>query len=137
MLALLLFCAKKSFEYLSGTLSDDSFVAVNSRYGDLFDIFKALKMVSVFFFLNHLEAFKEFSSKLDEASKQATIKLNLGSSCGAVCRAVASNTRDLLFKSSHWQNLFAISTLLKTRKKTKVGLEWPIKKPYLPCEQCD
>ena len=28
----------------------------------------------------------------------------LGSGCGSVCRAVASNTRIPLFKSHHWQN---------------------------------
>ena len=43
----------------------------------------------------------------------------LGSGCGSVGRAVASNTRGLRFETSHWQNLLNIcllSTVLKRRK---------------------
>ena len=50
----------------------------------------------------------------------------MGSGCGLVGRAVASNTRDPWFKSSNWQ--FVLSTLLKTvlkrQKKKKEALEW-------------
>ena len=50
----------------------------------------------------------------------------MGSGCGLVGRAVASNTRDPWFKSSNWQ--FLLSTLLKTvlkrQKKKKEALEW-------------
>ena len=31
---------------------------------------------------------------------------NKGSGCGSVSRAVASDTRGLWFKSSHWQNVY-------------------------------
>ena len=40
-----------------------------------------------------------------------------GSGCGAVDRAVASNTRGLRFDSSHRQNVYVLSTVLK---KTKI-----------------
>ena len=41
---------------------------------------------------------------------------DLGSGCGAVGRAVASDTRGPQFESSHWQNLYALSTVLKRQK---------------------
>ena len=39
-----------------------------------------------------------------------------GSGCGAVGRAVASDTRGPRFESSHRQNLYVLSTVLKRRK---------------------
>ena len=44
---------------------------------------------------------------------------NLGSGCGAVGRAVASDTRDPWFESSHGQNLYVVSTALKRQKERK------------------
>ena len=40
----------------------------------------------------------------------------LGSGCGAAARAVTSDTRGPRFESSHRQNLYGLSTLLKRRK---------------------
>ena len=49
----------------------------------------------------------------------------VGQRCGAVGRAVASNTRDLLFESSHWQ-FNSLSTALKNRiDKTKIKRKGP------------
>ena len=54
----------------------------------------------------------------------------MGSGCGAVGRAVASNTRGPGFESSHWQLLLNIYLLLtvcrKDENKEKRGREWPI-----------
>ena len=44
------------------------------------------------------------------------IKVGVGSGCGSVGRAVASDTRGPRFESSHRQNLFVTSTVLKRRK---------------------
>ena len=44
------------------------------------------------------------------------IKEDNGSGCGTVGRAVASNTRGPRFKSSHQENLYVPSTVLKRRK---------------------
>ena len=56
--------------------------------------------------------------------------LCLGSGCGAVGRAVASDTRGPGFESSHWQLLLNIYLLLtvwrKDENKRKRGQEWPI-----------
>ena len=41
----------------------------------------------------------------------------VGSGCGAVGRAVASDTRGPPFESSHQQNLYELSTVLKIKKK--------------------
>ena len=40
----------------------------------------------------------------------------MGSGCGAVGRAVASETRGPRFESSHRQNLYVLSTVLKRQK---------------------
>ena len=52
----------------------------------------------------------------------------LGSGCGAVGRAVAIHTRDLHFESSHRQKFYLLSTLLKTKIKTKKVGNGQIKK---------
>ena len=51
-----------------------------------------------------------------------------GSGCGSFGRAVASNTRDSRFESSHWQNfkptylrLIVEITLEKTKKQKEAG----------------
>ena len=48
---------------------------------------------------------------------------NEGSGCGSVGRAVASDTRDPQFESSHWQtfikNLFIVNCAEKTKKVKK------------------
>ena len=53
-----------------------------------------------------------------------TIDSAMGTGCGAVGRAVASNTRDPQFKFSHLQNLYVLSSVLKRRKKRKRGRLW-------------
>ena len=51
----------------------------------------------------------------------------LGTGCGAVSRAVASDTRNSRFKSSHWQTLYYLLTVYCIEKtKRKRGREWPI-----------
>ena len=57
----------------------------------------------------------------------------VGSGCGTVDRAVASNTRCVRFESSHRQNLYLIFVYLltincieKTEINKKRGWEWPI-----------
>ena len=52
-------------------------------------------------------------------SKECIKTVNDGSGCDSVGKAVASNTRGLRFKSSHWQNLLKnciLSTVLKRQK---------------------
>ena len=53
-----------------------------------------------------------------------------GSGCGSVGRAVASDTRDLRFETSHWQdfimNIFTV-TVEKTKIKKKEAGNSPIK----------
>ena len=49
--------------------------------------------------------------------------LRMGSGIDAVGRVIASDSRDPRFESSHWQNLYALPTVLKRQKR---GLEWPI-----------
>ena len=41
------------------------------------------------------------------------------SRCGSVGRAVVSNSRDFRFESSHWQILFTINCIEKTKLKKK------------------
>ena len=48
------------------------------------------------------------------------------SRCGSVGRAVASEIRDLQFKSSHSEQSYLLPTVEKTKIK-KRGREWPIK----------
>ena len=53
--------------------------------------------------------------------------LQLGSSCGSVVRAVASNTRGPLIESSHRQDLiYLLLTVEKTKIKKKVAGKGPI-----------
>ena len=40
--------------------------------------------------------------------KHLSTRKLLGSGCGSVVRAVASNTSGLRFESSHWQDLFSV-----------------------------
>ena len=55
------------------------------------------------------------------------INLEQGSGCGAVGRAVASNSRGPRFESSHRQKFIEhlLSTVFK-RRKEKRGREWPM-----------
>ena len=60
-------------------------------------------------------------------------QMQLGSGCGSVGRAVASNTTGPRFESSHWQkfiyllNICLLSTVYwKDENKEKRGWEWPI-----------
>ena len=52
----------------------------------------------------------------------------MGSGCGSVGRAVASDTRGPQFESSHRQNKIYIEHLFTVNciEKTKIGREWPI-----------
>ena len=43
----------------------------------------------------------------------------MGSGCGSVGKAVASDTRDPRFESSHWQNLYVLPNCIEKRKITK------------------
>ena len=58
----------------------------------------------------------------------------MGSGCGSVGRAVASDTRGLRFKSSHWQKfiyielLFTVNCVLKRQNKEKEARNGPFKK---------
>ena len=61
----------------------------------------------------------------------------LGSGCGSVGRAVASDYRGLLFESSHLQkftlNIYC-QLYYKDKNKEKSGLEWPIEKNVFSTE---
>ena len=67
------------------------------------------------------------------------IDVLVGSGCGSVGRAVASNTRGLRFESSHWQNLYCtfvylcnISCIEKTIiNKKRPGMAHFLKNSYL------
>ena len=56
----------------------------------------------------------------------------MGSGCDSVGRAVASDTRDPRFKSSHWQTLiehfFTANCVEKTKIKIKKAGNGPFKK---------
>ena len=69
---------------------------------------------------HHIETKKKISNN---------VKIS-GSGCGAVVRAVASDTRGHGFESSHWQLLLNIYLLVivcrKDENKRKRGWEWPI-----------
>ena len=64
--------------------------------------------------------------------------INMGSGCGSVGRAVASNNRGPQFESSHRQTfisdiyLFTVSCIEKTKKRTR-GQEWLIFKCCISC----
>ena len=49
----------------------------------------------------------------------------MGSVCGLVDRAVASDARDPRFESSHWKILITLRYIEKTKIKEKRGQEWP------------
>ena len=68
-------------------------------------------------FLSILLGTNAFYFGLREKSKIETGKKHffMGSGCGAVGGAVASDTRGPRFKSSHRQNLYVLSTVLKRR----------------------
>ena len=56
--------------------------------------------------------------------------------CGAICRAVASDTRDPRFESSHRQNLYLFNLSEKTEmKKMRPGMTHFFKKNY-PGQTC-
>ena len=58
-------------------------------------------------------------SVIDDRKSNIRLATALGSGCGSVGRAVASNTRGPWFESSHWKNLlniYLLSTVLKRRK---------------------
>ena len=58
-------------------------------------------------------------SVIDDRKSNIRLATALGSGCGSVGRAVASDTRGPRFESSHWQNLlniYLLSTVLKRRK---------------------
>ena len=61
------------------------------------------------------------------------IKLQKGSGCGSVGRAVSSGTRGPLFKSIHWQNLywtlFTVNFKEKKKTKEKEARNGPLKNP--------
>ena len=69
-------------------------------------------------------------------SKPNINTLTKGSGCGTVGRAVASNTRETGFESSHWQLLLNIYLLLtvcrKDGNKEKEAGNGPFKKTLLP-----
>ena len=54
------------------------------------------------------------------------LKQDLGSGCGSVGRAVASDTIDPRFESRHRQNLIYHLYNRKDENKEKRGWEWPI-----------
>ena len=62
--------------------------------------------------------------------KHLSTRKLLGSGCGSVVRAVASNTSGLRFESSHWQDLFSVKFQLywKDENKIKEGGIGPFKK---------
>ena len=53
-----------------------------------------------------------------------------GSGCGSLGRVVASDTRDMWFESSHWQILFIINCIEKTKIKEKRCLEWQLRDEF-------
>ena len=55
-------------------------------------------------------------SRLTPKFVWVNISSSMGSGCGAVGRAVASDTRGPRFESSLWQNLYVLSTVLRRRK---------------------
>ena len=53
-------------------------------------------------------------------ARSTNIYNELGSGCGSVGRAVAPQTRDPQFESSHWTFLFTVlKTVLKKRKEKR------------------
>ena len=61
------------------------------------------------------------------ACKELVQQILIGSGCGSVGRAVAFDTRDPRFDSSHWQNfiehLFIINCIEKTKiNKKRLGM---------------
>ena len=52
----------------------------------------------------------------------------MGLGYGSLGRAVASNTRDPQFESSHWRKLSSINSIEKTKIKKKEARNGPIKK---------
>ena len=60
----------------------------------------------------------------------------LGSGCGAVGRAVASDTRGPGFESSHWQLLLNIYYCRKDENKEKEAGNGPFKKTTINVSKC-
>ena len=60
----------------------------------------------------------------------SAVKTYLGSGCGAVGRAVASDTRDPRFESSHRQNLNVLTAVLKSFYSAHLRFSQSFKKLY-------
>ena len=92
--------------------------------------------ISLFAANNHLakqrlDSWKNFlyQSLYVSIAPKETIELTIGSGCGSVGRAVASNSRGPRFKSSYRQNfILNIYCQLhwKDENKEKRGREWPL-----------
>ena len=77
-----------------------------------------LEVRTKYFFMGHSRSpflyFRHFLTVY--LTKLIVKKMLMGSGCGAVGRAVASDTRGPRFESSHRQNLYVLSSVLKRRK---------------------
>ena len=62
----------------------------------------------------------------DREAENEHWKIQLGSGCGSVVRAVSSDTRDPRFESSHWKLCTILKLLRKDENKEKVAGTDPI-----------